>query len=440
MAKTSLAISGERFLINAQPVYGEIEGSRPEVHGLLMNARFIQGIFDDAFDRSRYARWGRREFDPDVNTDELIAALPAWYAHGLRAFTVGFQGGGPCFTTDLESIDNNPFGEDGRRLDGRYAERMDRLLRAADDLGMAVIVSLFYASQALRLRDGRAVRNAVTRASGFLREGGYENVIIEIANEQNVGPFRKHPLICTEDGMVTLMDQARKESGHLPVGCSSYGRCIKAAIAAASDVVLFHGNGCTRQVLHNLIGQCRELAPGRPLVCNEDSQAIGQLTVTFAAGASWGYYNNMTKQEPPTDWRILPGEDTFFAYRMAEGLGIETPALAPRERYYLQGLEPAMSLHGMRWIRLASLYPESIDHVDFYRNGTRVSTCYDEPFSVGFECNWRQKPVYDVGEDERWLAVIHLRDGTVIEKASSVEEMRESEPVSIGAPGDSKPA
>ncbi len=39
---------------------------------------------------------------------------------------------------------------------------------------MAVIVSYFYGDQTLRLRDGRAVRNAVKTASNFLREGGYE--------------------------------------------------------------------------------------------------------------------------------------------------------------------------------------------------------------------------------------------------------------------------
>ena len=68
--------------------------------------RFIQGIFDDKADASRFERFGRH-FDPEENTASLIAALPEWYAHGLRAFTVGFQGGGPCFTmadcvTDLK--------------------------------------------------------------------------------------------------------------------------------------------------------------------------------------------------------------------------------------------------------------------------------------------------------------------------------------------------
>ena len=44
---TRLSIDGERFRINGRLVYGEIASSSPEVHGLLMNARLIQGVFDD---------------------------------------------------------------------------------------------------------------------------------------------------------------------------------------------------------------------------------------------------------------------------------------------------------------------------------------------------------------------------------------------------------
>ena len=150
MTQTHLSIDGESLLINGKPTYAEIPNSNPNAHGLLMNARFIQGIFDDASGRERYHRFNR-EFDPDQHTNDLIAALPDWYAHGLRAFTVGFQGGGPCFTVDNATIDNNPFGSDGTALDPAYAQRMDRLIRAADELGMVVIVSYFYGAQAQRL-------------------------------------------------------------------------------------------------------------------------------------------------------------------------------------------------------------------------------------------------------------------------------------------------
>jgi hypothetical protein len=118
---------------------------------------------------------------------------------------------------------------------------------------MAVIVSYFYGDQTRRLRDGRAVRAAVTTASRFLREGGYINVIIEVANEHDIPPFQQHPLLFYPQGVAALIDLARQESGGLPVGCSGKGGSVFREIAEASDVILIHGNGCTRQRLHNMI-------------------------------------------------------------------------------------------------------------------------------------------------------------------------------------------
>ena len=129
MGKTSISIENESFLINQKLTYSEINTSKPESHGMIMNARFIQGIFDDSVEPDRFARWGCSEWDPAVNTQALVDALPEWYGYGLRAFTVGFQGGGPCFTTSNDTIDNNPFGEDGTKLDPAYATRMDTLIK-----------------------------------------------------------------------------------------------------------------------------------------------------------------------------------------------------------------------------------------------------------------------------------------------------------------------
>ena len=45
MGKTNISIENESFLINGKLTYSEINTSKPQAHGLLMNARFIQGIF-----------------------------------------------------------------------------------------------------------------------------------------------------------------------------------------------------------------------------------------------------------------------------------------------------------------------------------------------------------------------------------------------------------
>ena len=419
MPKTALSISGEKFLINGQLTYTEIPNSNPNAHGLLMNARFIQGIFDDKLDPQRYARWGKSIWDPEQHTDELIAALPEWYGYGLRAFTVGFQGGGPCFTVRNLDIENNPFGEDGLSLDPAYAARMDRLIRAADEQGMVVIVSYFYGDQTRFLRDGKAVRNAVTTASNFLKRGGYTNVIIEVANEYDISPFKQHSLLYYPEGVAALCDLARDESGGLPVGCSGKGGSYNREIAEASDVILIHGNGTTRQRLYNMITEVRSWGLDRPIVNNEDSHASGQMEVTYKTNTSWGYYNNMTKQEPPANWSVMPGEDQFFAHRMAQGIGIKVDEIPEADQYVLMGVEPNMEDEGLRYIRLASLYPESINFVEFFRNGDLYYVSYDEPFPIHFNSNWRQGGVESRAGDA-WKAVIHLRDGRVIEREETV--------------------
>ena len=416
MPNTYISIKNGSFLINNQLIYSNIENSNPNAHGLLMNARFIQGIFDDKIDPTRFARWGHKKWDAEKNTNDLIKALPQWYKYGLRAFTVGIQGGGPCFTIKNSMIENNPFGENGKTIDPAYAKRLDSLIRGADEIGMAVIVSYFYGSQSRFLKDGRAVRNAVKSSSNFLREGGYTNVLIEIANEHDVKPFKQHPLIYYPEGMASLIDLAREESGGIAVSTSATGKHHSKEIAEASDYILIHGNGTTRQELYNIIKDVQSWNLNKPIVCNEDSQAIGQLEVTYKTRTSWGYYNNMTKQEPPADWSITKGEDLFFAYRMAMGIGIKTPALSLEDQYYLQGLEPEMEFNSQRWIRLASLYPESINYVEFYRNDKLYYTSYDEPFTLNYINNWRQEGIETNLINEKWKAVIYLRNGKILER------------------------
>ena len=412
MGRTVLTIQDEDFLINGERTYAEITGTRELSHGLLMNARFIQGIFDDGADVSRFSRFGVPHYDPDKNTDDLITSLGEWYSYGLRAFTVGLQGGGPCFTIRNDTINNNPFGHDGTAIDTEYLERLDRIITGADKIGMVVIVSYFYHMQITRMKDAAAVVNAVKTASRHLRDRKYSNVIIEIGNEHNA--FRSHPIAMEDEGMAVLMDIARQESDGIPVGCSLTGGRYNEQVTGASDVILIHGNSCSRQRLYALIQKVREISPGKPVLCNEDSQSLGNMEVALNLHASWGYYNNLTKQEPPARWGVLDGEDRFFAHRMARGIGIEVEPIPADEQFYFHGFEPQMQYEGKRWLRVASLYPEKINHVNFCRDGKLVYTCYDEPFSLFWENNWRQGPV--VVEDSRgeWTAEIVLSSGDIV--------------------------
>ncbi|MDA1192940.1 MAG: hypothetical protein O3A46_14800 [Candidatus Poribacteria bacterium] len=103
---------------------------------------------------------------------------------------------------------------------------------------------------------------------------------------------------------------------------------------------------------------------------------------------------------------------------MAAAVGIQLDPLPLSEQFYLQGLEPGWEDVGRRWIRLASEYPETIDRVDFYRNGALYDSAYDESFSLHFRSNWMQGPVRVQPDDKEWKAVIHLSDGQIIEKTA----------------------
>jgi len=421
MSKTHISVNGEKFFVNNKLVYSEIEGSNPSAHGLLMNARFIQGIFDDKADPQRFHRFGKGSFNPDKNTDDLIAALPEWYSYGLRAFTVGLQGGGPCFTIeDFSSIENNPFGADGKQFDSAYKARLEKLIHAADNIGMAVIVSILYQGQAPRLKDGQAVRNAVKTACTVLKNMNYSNIIIEVANEHHVGKFNMHPIVHSAEGAAYLVELARECAPGIPVGCSGGGGYASREIAEVSDIIFIHGNGCTRQQYYNLVKKVQSWDMNKPIVCNEDSPCIGQLQVAYSTETSWGYYNNLTKQEPPADWRVTKGEDTFFARRMAEGIGIKLPAMNKDEQFYLQGFETDLHINGERWIRLASLYPELIDHVEFYKNAELIYTVYDEPFMLNTTSTWTQESFHEGEAGTQWEARICLRSGEVITKTIKV--------------------
>jgi hypothetical protein len=418
--KTRLSIEGELFRINGKLVYGEIPGNTPAVHGLLMNARLVQGIFDDRAAPERFARFGWKKWDPERHTDELIAALPEWYRYGLRAFTVGLQGGMPVFTIPNETIDNNPFSDDGRRIDPAWLRRLDRVVRAADDLGMVAIVSILYQGQAPRMKDGASIRAAVRAAGAWLREQGYTNVMIEVANEHTVGAFKQRPLVWSPDAVTGLIEIARESSGGMPVGCSEMGFEATREVAEASDVVLVHGNTTHRQQYYRFIRKVRGWNLGKPIVCNEDSPCFTQLDVAFETRTSWGYYNNHTKQEPPVTWGIANAEDLFFARRMARGLGIPVEPLPEQDRYVLLGLNDPWEWKGERWLRLAAEEPETVRWVEYFCNGKRVDVAWEEPFYVNDEQTWIQRG-FPVRSGDAWKAVVHLADGRTLER-SAVQE------------------
>jgi hypothetical protein len=301
--RTSVAIDGERFLINGQPTYaGRSYRDRP-IEGLLFNARMVQATFDDlnpeTRDRWAYPDTGR--WDPERNVAEFIAQLPDYRRHGLLAVTVNLQGGSPEGYSRAQPWENSAFDPAGA-VRPAYLDRLRRVLDRLDELGMVAIVGLFYQGQDERLQDEAAVIRAVDGAVGWLLDAGYTNVIVEINNECDT---RYEHAILQPRRVHELIERVRAQTAggrRLPAGTSYRGRAIPGErVLAASDLALLHGNGVTDPAfIGEMVTRTRALEAYRarpmPIVFNEDDhfdfdRPTNNLLTAVAHGASWGYFD-----------------------------------------------------------------------------------------------------------------------------------------------------
>lgn len=269
--ETRVAIVDGKWQLNGQATY---TGAPAE--GLLMNVRMINAVFEDT---------QRPAFDPQANTDEFIEKIPDYVAHGVRAFTVGLQGGFPGY----EGAVNSAFNADGSLRDS-YMARVRQVIEACDKSGAAVILSCFYQRQDQILSDDEAVRAALVNAAKWVTDQGFTNVVLEIANEFGHRGF-DHDLIRTVEGQMELLRLVRQTAPKLLVGTSGLGGGrFPAQLARESDLLLIHFNNTPLPAIPERIEALKEF--GKPIVCNEDTK-IGQdgaraAEMCVSHGASWG--------------------------------------------------------------------------------------------------------------------------------------------------------
>lgn len=327
---TAVEIHGDAFWINGRPTLQGRVWDGVSVQGLLPNARLVQGIFDDdnPATRGRWAYPDTGKWDPERNTNEFVAAMPDWRRHGLLAFTLNLQGGSPMGYGN-EGWKNTAFNADGT-LRPAFMARAGRIIARADELGMVVILGLYYFGQDQDLTDEAAVRRGVKNAVEWVFDRGYTNVLIEIDNEctehyhhEVLRPARVAELIAyakslTRDGR-RLLCSVSHGGGKIPT----------AGVAAASDFILVHGNGVKDPArITAMVHQIRALpgGQGKPIVFNEDDhydfeKPMNNFVAALRAHASWGYFDYRRAGEPfaagfqsvPVDWRIdSPRKQAFF--------------------------------------------------------------------------------------------------------------------------------
>ncbi|HEV7348554.1 hypothetical protein [Telluribacter sp.] len=319
--RTIVEIKGNQFYINGQPTYPNRYWNGHKIEGLLMNSRMVQGIFDDQNPetRSLFVYPDTRLWDADRNTNEFVNAMEEWYRHGLLAFTLNLQGGSPTGYGNKGWV-NSAFDAKGNlRFD--YFTRLDKILQRADELGMVVILGLFYFGQDEILEDEKAVVNAVDRATDWLLRKGYRHVLIEINNECNV---RYDHAILQPERVHELIEwvQQKEEKGYRLLVSTSYGggTLPRPNVVSAADFILLHGNGIKEpERITRLVEQTRQVEGYRnqPIVFNEDDhfdfdQPVNNFVNAVKAYASWGYFDYRKEgegfhegyQSIPADWGI----------------------------------------------------------------------------------------------------------------------------------------
>lgn len=351
--QTDVTIKGEKFYINGSPTYeGQIwktsYGGEYPVEGLLMNARLVQGVFDDLNPRTN-GQWSypdTGEWDANRNTDEFILAMASWREHGLLGFTLNLQGGCPYGYCSGFPWDNSAFAEDGS-LREPFMQRAERILNRADELGMVVILGLFYFGEDGILRDEEAVKHAVRNATNWVLENGYTNVIFEINNECTA-PAYNHPILRCErvHELIELVQSIEVNGRSIYTSTSLAGNQVPTEnIVEVSDYVLIHGNGVQNYERITEMSQLvrdMEVYRPMPLVNNEDDipwrneeQGWGEKGNNFVASVKsftgWGYFDfrrpderhdyNQGFQSIPVNWQISSARKWDFFTKLAEITG-----------------------------------------------------------------------------------------------------------------------
>src|SRR5215510_3015089 len=162
---TEVSIHGNQFFINGKPTYPGRTYKGMKIEGLLMNVRAVQSIYDDLNPetRSRWAYPDTKTWNPERNTREFLAALPEWRRHGLLGITLNLQGGSPEGYSNQQPWHNSAITENGG-LRPDYLARLERILDRTDELGMVVILGIFYFGQDERIKDEAAVVRAFDSA------------------------------------------------------------------------------------------------------------------------------------------------------------------------------------------------------------------------------------------------------------------------------------
>jgi hypothetical protein len=210
---------------------------------------------------------------------------------------------------------------------------MERIIKKADELGMVVILGIFYFGQDQRLQDENAVVTAVDHVVEWIQAKRFANVIIEVANESDNRSY-DHEII-TKNRIHELIERIKEKAPDLLVSTSFNGGSIPPEkVVGVSDFVLIHGNGVHEPArITEMVETVRSLPSYRPMpiIFNEDDhfdfdKPVNNFVNATKAYASWGYFDFRMKDEGfdegyqsvPVNWKISSERKKGFFNKVKE--------------------------------------------------------------------------------------------------------------------------
>jgi hypothetical protein len=335
-------IQGEKFYINGRPTYEGRKWNGYTIEGLLMNTRMVQATFNDlnAETTHNWAYADSGKWDAERNLKEFLANMPAYRDHGVLAFTVNLQGGSPYGYSELDTqVWHNSGVTSEGALRPEYMARIERVVERADQLGMVVILGIYYFGQERHLKDEESIKRGVQNTVDWVLEKGFTNVLVEVNNECNI--IYRQPILRPErvHELIELAKSRQDTNGRrLLVGTSYGGNYVpEANVVEASDFLLMHGNSVEDpNRIAEMVRQARQVEGYRPMpiLFNEDDhfnfdQPMNNFVAAISQYASWGYFDYRMKgegydegyQSVPVNWGISSVRKRGFFYLAKEITG-----------------------------------------------------------------------------------------------------------------------
>jgi len=348
-AETVVGISGKRFTINGSDTFTAASGfpnAHPSIAGKVIMIKTPNCVFDD----ENYPDQGSREnpygniswdypdgpWDPGRNTSEFIRNLPKWHAYGVRFINVNLQGNTPAGNSRSHRWKVAPWNDDGS-LKAEYADRLGRVLEAADGLGMVVLVGIFYPNQLANLpgTDDATIRKCILSAMAFLTETGHRNVLVEISHDSDHPAYKK--TLASDDRMDEAISYARRVSdGRFLVGSDCNARVPDSLISAADFFMILSANEPPGKVGAR-ISAVASKAGNKPTFAREACSTLS-MERGMETGSGWAIYhqgaNNYASgiQAVPTNWDPMSSPGKWnIAHQIAQVTGSPLPARRPAD-------------------------------------------------------------------------------------------------------------